>query len=294
MNPATYGDMLPGLVGSMKELWNKARTALFTDTEKDLAESIGQELEECLQHFFEEGTAERLQDLREQIKDVGRYREYEAVMQQLKTFRDAQDDPETAPEELEQLEHALSETVTKLANERFLKSMRFELFRVDLRRDNADVRAAMDANMQTWFADTANFGAELKEVYEAYRAAEAAQAEDTEQKLDELMSVYQKAVASRLTQMENLFRSKKVDMGEPDDFLVAMGGVISENVKSSLSRMGYFKSIKYGKIMAKEAEEEEALRKQQQQHGITEEQLQAIEFVRAEHKKMLKKEAEKK
>ena len=108
------------------------------------------------------------------------------------------------------------------------------------------------------------------------------------------MSVYQKAVASRLTQMENLFRSKKVDMGEPDDFLVAMGGVISENVKSSLSRMGYFRSIKYGKIMVKEAEEEEALRKEQQQYGITEEQLQALEFARAEQKKMLKKEEEKK
>ena len=133
--------------------------------------------------------------------------------------------------------------------------------------------------------------AELKEAYEAYRAAEAEHAQDTEQKLDALMNVYHRAVISRMSQMENLFRSKEVNMKEPDDFLDAMGGVISENVKSSLSRIGRIRGIKYQKKMNKEKKEEEELKKQQETDGISEEQLDAMVMMREAMKQQSKQQS---
>ena len=80
-------------------------------------------------------------------------------------------------------------------------------------------------------------------------------------------------------------------MKEPDDFLDAMGGVISENVKSSLSRIGRIRGMKYQKKMDKEKEEEEALKKQQETEGISEEQLDAMETMREAMKQKVKQQS---
>ena len=258
---------------------------------REQALAIGKELEECVLHIFDEGTEQRLQVLFEQIKDMGKYREYAATMQRIKTIRDAQDDPKTDPKELEKMENALCEEVEQREYKAVLNQFEFANFRDALQSDSQDVRAAMDVNMQNWFADTANLGAELKEAYEAYRAAEAEHAQDTEQKLDALMNVYYRAVISRMSQMENLFRSKELNMKEPDDFLDAMGGVISENVKSSLSRIGRIRGIKYQKKMDKEKKEEEKLKKQQETERISEEQLDAMEIMREAMKQKVKQQS---
>ena len=291
IDPSIYEQIRQSMVDPMKVFWKNVWNGVVPLDKREQALAIGKELEECVLHIFDEGTEQRLQVLFEQIKDMGKYREYAATMQRIKTIRDAQDDPKTDPKELEKMENALCEEVEQREYKAVLNQFEFANFRDALQSDSQDVRAAMDVNMQNWFADTANLGAELKEAYEAYRAAEAEHAQDTEQKLDALMNVYHRAVISRMSQMENLFRSKEVNMKEPDDFLDAMGGVISENVKSSLSRIGRIRGIKYQKKMDKEKKEEEKLKKQQETERISEEQLDALEIMREAMKQKVKQQS---
>lgn len=213
----------------------------------------------------------------EQIRSTENYKALERELQPLKQIHDAQDAQKIAPAELEKMERELCKELVKRSHKERMDEYPFSGFREALLSSQEDVRAAVDSNMQAWFADAENLGAELKVAYDAFRTAEAEKAEDCAQKLEAFMDVYQKAVISRLTQMEDLFWSKKVDMSEPDDFVGSMSDVVSDNQKSSIWRMGIFKGCLFKWQMEREEKEDKQLELQDEQYEKHQKRLEMLE-----------------
>ena len=110
-------------------------------------------------------------------------------------------------------------------------------------------REAFDVEMKPWFADEKNHGKELEAAYREYRKIEARDQkdpkvqEDLKKAEDRFFDIFVEAVRGKMKVIiDQLTWHDKL---EPDSFFDVMGEVIDENLKSSLSRVGFFKSLSY-------------------------------------------------
>lgn len=225
--------------------------------DKEEFETLKRELNEGLDHITEgferfDAAVEHLKSRLERKNPL--FQQEEELKQRLDTYRTARSSGRATPEELERMEREFCESYAVLRRAKILDSQRFVDFRKAIL--NPEAREDVNENLRGWFADTTNHGAELREAYEVFRAAEAEQAQDWEQKLNQFLEIYRSALVVRLSRMEEVLR-QPVDMKKPGNFIKAMGGVLEENLKASLWRMGFFTARRYKNIMEEQGNDDE-------------------------------------
>lgn len=187
---------------------------------------------------------ERLQNLRNR-KNV---RDCVELEHRFTALREAQQNPDTDPKELERLEKEFCDQYEIVHTFNMTHNFKFNLFRQALRSSEDETKADIEADMQGWYADTKTLGEELctklRTSYEAFRFAQLGNAEDTEDKMEAFLAVYHQALGIRISALQKNLE-KKVDESKPDSFADATGEIIKSYLKTSIRRLGRWNAFKY-------------------------------------------------
>ncbi len=126
----------------------------------------------------------------------------------------------------------------------------------DLR--NKDKLEAIEAGLAGWFVSQALSGEKLRTAFDAIKGAHDA-GTATKETLDGLipafLDAYRLCVYEQVSGISTTFSSMKMEEANDEkqhDFLDIMGDVINQNVDAMLSRLGFFKAMRYGRALDSE------------------------------------------
>ncbi len=173
--------------------------------------------------------------------------EKQALLQALQNLRQAQD----------QNRGDLAEKERAVANayqEAFVQSRNalpeVQELRQNLFSQNPETMQKIDAELESWFSDTENFGNELRDLYKSFRTAVENGAPEAEQNAtaDLFFKQYFEAAEVRFAAIRRQRRSSAVPVRS---FFDVMAGVTEAHLSASLQRLGIATSVEYQKILSK-------------------------------------------
>lgn len=109
----------------------------------------------------------------------------------------------------------------------------------------AIAKRSVEAELQDYFEDREHFGPELKKAYETLRYVQEHYPKDEDRVKAAEDKFFEQYLITARGRLEEVFDQILHETREPDSFYDVMGDVIDQNLKASLKRVGFFKSITY-------------------------------------------------
>lgn len=149
------------------------------------------------------------------------------------------DNPERFNEMVGEVKEAYRELQYAVLNLDYKKPMTDNLDTLMYDKSNADKALA------SWFEDKSNYGEELKTLYDEMRAEE--NKSDKMRKFHDFYDVYRKAYEEKENMYNKIYKvdEKPID-GKLPSFMVYMSQIVTENLRASIDRLGFWNSIRYG------------------------------------------------